>query len=117
MSYVEGFVIPIQKKNVPAYQRMAKLACKVWMEYGALDYRECVSDGFAVECGVPFDKLAKIKRGEVVVFAWITYKNKTSRNKIMKKVMADPRMKMDMKKMPFDMKRMAYGGFTTLVKA
>lgn len=117
--YVDGFVLPVPKKNIPAYRKMAKVAAKVWIEHGALDYRECVGEDLDAKFGVAFTKLATVKKGETVVFAWITYKSRAHRDKVNAKVMKDPRLKCDMdpKKMPFDCARMAYGGFTTLVAA
>lgn len=117
MKYVDGFVIPMPNKNLAAYQRIAKQACKVWLEHGALDYRECVGDDLKVPMGVPFPKLSKVKAGETVVFAYITYKSRAHCDKVNKKVMADPRMNAmcDPKNMPFDCKRMTYGGFKTIV--
>ncbi len=116
MPYVDGFVIPIAKKNLPAYRKMAKLGCKVWKEHGALAYYECVGDDLTPGFGLPFPKLAKTKPSETVVFSWITYKNKAHRNKVNKAVMADPRITESMKKkMPFDVKRMSCGGFKTMI--
>jgi uncharacterized protein YbaA (DUF1428 family) len=117
MAYVDGFVLPVPKKSLPAYRRLARKAAKIWREYGALDYRECVGDDLAVKMGVPFPKLAKTKPGETVVFAWITYKSKAHRDRVNAKVMKDPRLcSMDPKSMPFDCKRMAWGGFKVLVE-
>lgn len=118
-AYVDGFVLPVPTKNLPAYRRLARIAAKVWREHGALDYRECVGDDLAVPFGLPFTKLVKPKRGETVVFAWITYKSRAHRDRVNKAVMKDPRLKcpQDPKDMPFDCKRMAYGGFKTLVGA
>lgn len=116
--YVDGFVLPVPKKNIPAYRKMAKLAAKIWIEHGALEYRECVGDDLAVKFGLPFPKLAGAKPGETVVFAWIAYKSRAHRDRVNAKVMKDPRLKCDekdMKNMPFDCARMAYGGFKTLV--
>ena len=120
MSYVDGFVLPVPKKNLAAYRKMASLAAKVWIEHGALEYRECAGEDLAVKFGVPFTQLAATKKGETVVFAWITYKSRAHRDRVNAKVMKDPRLKcddMDPKKMPFDCTRMGYGGFTTLVEA
>lgn len=114
-AYVDGFVLPVPKKNLPAYRRMAKLAQKVWREHGALDYRECVGDDLAVKCGLPFTKLMKPKPGETIVFSWITYKSRAHRDRVNAKVMKDPRLDGMCKDMPFDHLRMAYGGFKTLV--
>lgn len=117
MKYVDGFVIPMPKKNLPAYKRMASKAGKVWLEHGALEYRECTGDDLNIKMGVPFPRLTKAKKGETVVFSWIVYKSKKHRNSVNAKVMKDPRLEgmMDVNKMPFDMKRMTYGGFNTLV--
>ena len=113
--YVDGFVLPLPKKSIPVYRKMSKLAAKVWTDHGALDYRECVGDDLAVPFGMPFPKLVKPKRGETIVFAWITYKSKAERNRVNAAVMKDPRMKCDPKSMPFDCERMSCGGFKTMV--
>ena len=117
MKYVDGFVVPVPKKNIKAYARMAALGGKVWMDHGALEYRECVVEELDVPCGMPFNKAIKLKPGETVIFAWIVYKSRAHRDQVNAKVMKDPRLaaSMDGKKMPFDVKRMAYGGFKTLV--
>jgi len=118
MSYVDGFVIPLAKKKVPAYKRMSAKAGKVWMEYGALSYVECIGDDLDSEHGLPFPKLAKLKKGETVAFSWIVYKSRAHRDRVLKKVMADPRIAedmKDMKSMPFDLKRMSYGSFKPIV--
>jgi uncharacterized protein YbaA (DUF1428 family) len=118
MPYVDGFVIPIPKKNVAAYRRMATKACKVWRGHGALDYYECVGDDLKCPFGVPFAKLAKLKPAESVVFAWVVYKSKAHRNAVNAKVMKDPRIAAMMPsktKAPFDCKRMTFGGFKVLV--
>ena len=119
MQYVDGFILPLPKKNLKAYTALAKIAAQVWRDHGALEYRECVGDDLAVKMGMPFPKLAKIKPSETVVFAWIVYKSKAHRDKVNAKVMKDPRLtcSMDDKKMPFDLKRMAYGGFKMLVNS
>jgi uncharacterized protein YbaA (DUF1428 family) len=121
MRYVDGFVIPIPKKNVAAYRRLARAASKVWMDHGALEYRECVGDDLNIKGVVPFTKPAQCKVGETVIFAWITYKSRSHRDRVNAKVMKDPRiakmMSTDPKKQPFDMKRMVYGGFKTIVEA
>jgi uncharacterized protein YbaA (DUF1428 family) len=114
-NYVDGFVIPIKKKNVAAYKKMAALGCKIWMEHGALDYNECVGDDLKVKWGQTFPKMCKLKAGETAVFAFIVYKSKTHRNQVNAKVMKDPRMQMDGVKLPFDVKRFAMGGFKVLV--
>jgi uncharacterized protein YbaA (DUF1428 family) len=117
MRYVDGFVIPVPKKNVPSYLRMARTAGKVWREHGALEYRECVGDDLDVKFGTPFPRTVKGKRGETVVFSWIVYKSRAHRDRVNARVMKDPRLAkmMDPKAMPFDAKRMVYGGFEVLV--
>ena len=117
MAYVDGFVIPVPKKNVQAYRQMAQKAGKIWKELGALEYRECVGDDLEVSFGVSFSKLAKAKPDETVFFSWIVYKSKAHRDQVNKKVMKDPRIAsmMENKDMPFNVKRMAYGGFKPLV--
>jgi len=115
MSYVDGFVLTVPKKKIAAYKKIASKAGKIWIEYGALDYRECVGDDLNIKWGVPFTKIARPKSGETVVFSWIVYKNKADRNRINKLVMKDKRLSCDPKDMPFDCKRMTYGGFKTLV--
>ncbi|MGD9636412.1 MAG: DUF1428 domain-containing protein [Pirellulales bacterium] len=118
MSYADCYVIPIPKKSVPAYRKMASVAGKVWREHGALDYKECVGDDLQTKFGIPFAKLAKTKPSETVVFAWIVYKSKAHRDRVNAKVMKDPRItSMGPEKMPFDPKRMSYGGFKVLVDA
>jgi uncharacterized protein YbaA (DUF1428 family) len=116
MPYVDGFVLPIPKKNVPAYRRIAQKAGKIWREYGALEYRECVGDDLQVKMGMPFPRSVRLKPGETVVFAWIVYRSRAHRDRVNGKVMKDPRLaNMDPKTMPFDVKRMTYGGFKVLV--
>jgi len=117
MKYVDGFVIPMPKKNMAAYQRIAKQARKVWLDHGALDYRECAGDDLNVKMGVPFPKLAKAKKNETVVFAYIVYKSRAHRDKVNASVMKDPRMNAmcDPNKLPFDCKCMTFGGFKTIV--
>jgi uncharacterized protein YbaA (DUF1428 family) len=116
MSYVDGFVLAVPKKKLAAYRRLSQSAGKVWREHGALEYRECVGDDLSVKMGVPFPRLAKVKPGETVVFSWIVYKSRAARDRVNAKVMKDPRITKTMKQpMPFDVKRMAYGGFTVFV--
>jgi len=119
MPYIDGFLLPVPKKNLKAYTAIAKKAGKVWREHGALDYVECVGDDLDLEWSLSFKKAVGAKPGEVVLFSYIVYKNRTHRDAVNKKVMADPRMNqmMDIKKMPFDMKRMFSGGFKSIVKA
>ncbi len=120
MKYVDGFVIPVPTKNLAAYQKMAKAAGKIWMEHGALQYFECVGDDLQHKGGpapASFTKTINCKRGETVVFSYIVYKSRAHRDKVNAKVMADPRLqKIAPKEAPFDMKRMLYGGFKTLVE-
>src|SRR5688500_15876703 len=117
MAYVDGFIVAVPKKNIEAYRTMSKKAGKIWREYGALDYREWVADDVKVGKLTSFPRSVKLKPGETVIFAWITYKPRAQRDKINKKVMADPRLgdMMNGKSMPFDGKRMIYGGFESLV--
>ena len=117
MAYVDGFVFPVPTKNMAAYRKIAKLAGKLWREHGALEYRECVADDLNVPLGLPFPKLVKPKKGETICFSWIVYKSKAERNRVNAKVMKDPRLMagMDPKKMPFDCKRMTFGGFKVIV--
>ena len=117
MRYVDGFVIPLPKKNVQAYRRIALKAGKIWREYGALEFRECVGDDLAVKGMVPFSRRIKLKPGETVVFSWIVFKSRAHRDRVNAKVMKDPRLAMDPKSMPFDVERMLYGGFKVLVDA
>ncbi len=117
MSYVDGFVLPVPTKKMAEYRKMAKLAGKVWREHGALDYKECIADDVKPGKYTSFPQSVKLKKGETVVFSFIIYKTKADRNRINKKVMVDPRLAsmMDPKKMPFDGKRMFWGGFKTFV--
>ena len=115
--YVDGYVLPVPKKNLPTYRRIAQKAGKIWREHGALEYRECSGDDLKVKWGVPFPRQIKTKPGETVVFSWVVFKSKADRNRVNAKVMKDPRLAsmMDMSAMPFDTKRMVYGGFNVLV--
>jgi uncharacterized protein YbaA (DUF1428 family) len=117
MPYVDGFVLPVPKKRLKDYEKMARKAGQIWKEHGALEYRECLGDELDVKMGVPFPKSVKARQGETVVFSWIVYKSKAHRDKVNAKVMKDPRMNsmMEGKSMPFDVKRMYYGGFKVLV--
>ena len=118
MCYVDGYVVPVPKKSLQAYRRIAQKAGKIWREYGALEYRECAGDELDVKWAVPFPRMIKLKPGETVVFAWIVFKSRAHRDRVNAKVMKDPRLaKMDPKSMPFDSKRMVYGGFKVLVDA
>ncbi len=119
MPYVDGFVLVVPTKNIKAYRKLAAVGAKVWKEHGALEYRECVGDDMNVPFGLKFPKLAKAKAGETVVFSWIVYKSKADRNRINARVMKDPRLaaSCDPKNMPFDVKKMSWGGFKVLVEA
>ena len=118
MAYVDGFIVAVPKKNLDAYRKMSTKAGKVWREHGALDYCEWVAEDVKVGKLTSFPRSVKLKPGETVIFAWITYKSRKQRDKINAKVMADERLKsmMDPKSPPFDLKRMIYGGFESLVK-
>lgn len=116
--YVDGYVIPIKKKDIAKYKKMAVIGCKTWMKYGALDYYECIGDDLKVKWGITFPKMCKLKANETVVFAFIVYKNKAHRNAVNKKVMKDMSMNMPADtEMPFEMHRFAVGGFKSLVNA
>lgn len=112
--YVDGFLLVVPKKKIAAYRAISSKAGKIWREHGALEYVETVIDDVPNGFGKPFPTVAKAKAGEVVVFSWITYKSKAHRNAVNKKVMADPRLQ-GPADMPFDHKRMSWGGFTALV--
>lgn len=116
-NYVDGYVLPVPKKKLSAYRRIAQRASKIWMEHGALEYRECAGDDLAVQFGMSFPQGIKVKPGETVVFAYIVYRSKAHRDQVNKKVMSDPRIASicDPKNMPFDCNRMLYGGFKTIV--
>ena len=119
MNYVDGFVLPVQKKKVAAYRSMAKLSAKVWLDHGALAFHKSVADDVPYGKRTSFPRSVKLKRGETVVFSWIIYKSRAHRDKVMAKVMKDPRIMAmgNPEAMPFDVKRMAYGGFNILVGA
>ncbi len=115
--YVDGFVVPVPIRKLPAYRRMAMKAGKVWRDHGALEYCECVADDVKVGKLTSFPQSVKLKKGETVVFSWIVYKSRAQRDRVNAKVMKDPRLAdmMDPKAMPFDAKRMFFGGFKALV--
>ena len=116
MVYIDGFLLVVPKKNVPAYVAMAKRAGEVWREHGALEYRECIGDDLATKVGIPFGKRAEAKRNETVAISWIVYKSRAHRDRVNKKVMADPRIVGMMEgKPPFDPQRMSWGGFDVVV--
>jgi len=117
MRYVDGFVLPVPKKNLQAYRRLAQKAGKIWREHGALEVRECIGEDLNVKMGAPFPRRIKLKPGETVVFSWIGFKSRAHRDRVNAKVMKDSRLAemCDPKNMPFDVKRMTYGGFKILI--
>ena len=119
MSYVDGFIVPVRKRDLAAYRRMAKQAGKVWREHGALDYKECIADDVKKGKWTSFPRSVKMKKNEMVVFSFVVYKSRADRDRCVKKVMSDKRLAamMNPKAMPFDGKRMIYGGFKVLVEA
>jgi uncharacterized protein YbaA (DUF1428 family) len=119
MPYVDGFVVPVPKKSVQAYRRMAKKAGKIWREHGALEFREAMADDVKVGRLTSFPRSVKLKPSETVFLSWIVYKSRADRDRVNAKVMKDPRLArmMDLKSVPFDAKRMIYGGFNVLVEA
>ena len=118
MRYVDGYVLPLPKKNLQAYRRMAQQAGKVWRDHGALEYAECVGDDVKPGKLTSFPQSVKLKPGEIVVFSWIVFKSRAHRDRVNAKVMKDPRLAkmMDPKALPFDGKRMIWGGFKVLVE-
>jgi uncharacterized protein YbaA (DUF1428 family) len=117
MPYVDGFVVPLPKTKVEAYRRMARKAGKIWMEHGALEFRECIADDVKKGKVTSFTRAVKLKPSETVVFSYIVYKSRKDRDRVNAKVMKDPRLNsmMSGKDMPFDGKRLIYGGFKTIV--
>lgn len=115
MQYVDGYVLPVPKKNLKAYLRMARMGEKVWRKHGALDYKECVGDDLKTKWGMPFTRMMKLKAGETVVFAFIVFKSRTHRDRVNAKVMQEMANACAPKDMPFDAKRMVYGGFKASV--
>jgi len=115
--YVDGFVLPVPKRKIAAYRRLAKQASKIWKEYGALDYKECLGDDLQNKFCLPFTKGIRSKPGETIVFAYIVFKSRAHRDQVNAAVMKDPRISAmcDPKDMPFDCKRMLYGGFKVIV--
>ncbi|KQY52348.1 DUF1428 domain-containing protein [Lysobacter sp. Root494] len=118
MSYVDGFVLPVPVANLDAYKKMARRAGKIWMEHGALQYIESVADDVQPGKVTSFPQAVQLKKDEVVVFAWVVYRNRRERDRINKKVMSDPRLAdmMDPKSLPFDGMRMFWGGFKPIVE-
>ena len=118
-TYVDGYVLPVPKDRIEDYRRLAERAATVWKEHGALEYRECAGEDLDVKDLMPFPRMLELQPGETVVFAWIVFNSRQHRDEVNAKVMKDPRLAetMDQKKMPFDMKRMVYGGFEVIVEA
>ena len=118
MSYVDGYVLPVPKDKISAYRRLARQAGTIWREHGALEYRECVGDDLEIDGMLSFPQGIQAQPGETIIFAWIVFRSKAHRDRVNAKVMQDPRLaNMDPQTMPFDCKRMLYGGFKTLVSA
>lgn len=116
MAYVDGFIVPVPKKKVAAYRKLAQLGRKVWMEHGALDYKECIADDAPMGKLTSFPRSVQMKKNETVFFSYIVYKSRKHRDQVNAKVMKDKRMTgMSMKDMPFDGKRMIFGGFKVVV--
>lgn len=117
--YVDGYVLPLPRRNLARYRRIAAVAGKVWRDHGALQYVECVGDHLDVRCGTPFPRLARARRGETVVFAFVVFRSRAHRDRVNAKVMKDPRLAkfMDPDAHPFDAKRMTWGGFRAIVDA
>ena len=114
--YVDGFVLPIRKRNLAAYLRFARKTGRIWREHGALEYRECVGDDLNVKGAVSFQRQCKAKPGETVVFAWIVYKSRAHRDRVNARAMKDPRLaNVKPEAMPFDVRRVTWGGFRVLV--
>jgi uncharacterized protein YbaA (DUF1428 family) len=117
MKYVDGYVLAVPKKNLTAYRRMAHKAGKIWREYGALDYKECAGEDLKVKMGIPFPRMMKVKPAETVVFSYIVFKSRAHRDRVNAKVMKDARIAglCSPESMPFNCKRMVYGGFKVIV--
>ena len=117
MPYVDGFLLAVPKRNLQTYRRIAQRAGRVWRQHGALEYRECAGDDLKVKFGVSFARAARLKAGETAVFSWIVYKSRAHRDRVNAKVMKEMEKMCESKDMPFDLKRMVYGGFKVLVEA
>lgn len=113
--YVDGFLTPVPKKNAAAYRRLARQAGKIWREHGALEYRECVGEDVKPGKVTSFPRSVKLKQGEEVWFSWIVYRSRAHRDRVNARVMKDPRLQMDPKRMPFDGRRMIWSGFEIAV--
>lgn len=116
--YVDGFVLPVPRRQIAKYKKLAKLAGKVWREHGAIDYVECVAEDVKSGKVTSFPQSVKLKKGEVVIFSWATYKSRAHRDRVLKKVMADKRLQntMNPETLPFDGMRMFWGGFKPIIK-
>jgi uncharacterized protein YbaA (DUF1428 family) len=117
MNYVDGYIIPLPEKNLKAYTRMAKMGAEMWMKHGALDYKECVAEDLNAKWGMSFSRMMKLKPGETAVFSYIVFKSRAHRDRVNAKVMKEMEKMDNMEEMPFDMKRMVYGGFKVIVEA
>ena len=117
MRYVDGYVLSVPKKNLKAYVRMARMGKRIWLKHGALDYKECVGDDLETKCGSPFPRMMKLKPGETVVFAYVVFKSRAHRDRVNARVMKEMETMGAPMDMPFDLKRMVYGGFKVLVGA
>ncbi len=116
--YVDGFVVPVPKRKLAAYRRLAAKAAVIWREFGALDYKECAGDDLDVKMAMPFPRGIRLKRGETVVFSWIVYRSRAHRDRVNRRIMADERIRaLCAGGMPFDGKRMLYGGFRVIVSS
>ena len=116
MSYVDGYILPVPKKHVKTYRRMAEMGRDAWMKHGAVDYKECVGDDLVAKWGTAFTRMMKLKPGETVIFAYVVFKSRAHRDSVNKKVMKEMNAMAGSKDMPFDPKRMVYGGFKTIVE-
>ena len=116
MRYVDGYLLPVPKKNLKTYARMARMGAKVWMKHGALDYKECVGEDLNAKWGTPFSSMMKLKPGETVVFSYIVFKSRAHRDRVNAKVMKEMEKACEPMDMPTDIKRMVYGGFKVLVE-
>jgi len=117
MRYVDGYILPVPKKNLKSYLRMAQAGKKIWRKHGALDYKECVGDDLKTKWGSPFSQMMKLKPGETVVFSYIVFKSRAHRDRVNARVMKDMEKMGPPEDMPFDLKRMVYGGFKVAVGA
>jgi uncharacterized protein YbaA (DUF1428 family) len=117
MRYVDGYVLPVPKKNLKTYSRMARMGKKMWMKHGALDYKECVGDDLKTQWGIPFPRMMRLKPGETVVFSFVVFKSRAHRDRVNAKVMKEMEKMGEPKDMPFDFRRMVYGGFKVMVDA